>query len=47
MSKKNKKEEGINIYKLKEQYPIQLDTFIEKLDNNIKKDIENGCNTDR
>ncbi len=35
----------INKYKIKEKYPFKLDTFIEKLENNIKKEI-NGSKSD-
>jgi hypothetical protein len=39
--------DNINKYKLKEQYPTKLDLFIEDLDNNTKKEIENGSNSNR
>ena len=41
------KKDKINKYKLKEEYPKKLDIFIQNLDNNIKKDIENWSNTNR
>ena len=40
-------EKNINKYKLKINYSSKLDKFVEKLDDNIKKDIENGSNTNR
>tara|TARA_R110002167_G_scaffold56737_1_gene161013 strand:- start:481 stop:642 length:162 start_codon:yes stop_codon:yes gene_type:complete len=40
-------EKNINKYKLKVNYSSKLDKFVEKLDDNIKKDIDNGSNTYR
>jgi len=37
----------INKYKLKLSYSSKLEKFVEKLDGNTKKDIENGNNTNR
>lgn len=37
----------INKYKLKEQYSTKLNAFVDELDNNLKKDIENGSNANR
>ena len=34
----------INIYKLKERYSLNLDSFIKDLDNNTKKAIDDGRN---
>jgi hypothetical protein len=39
--------EKINKYKLKVNYSSKLEEFVEKLDDNTKKDISNGRNTDR
>ena len=39
--------EKINKYKLKSNYTNKLDKFVCKLDDNIKKDISDGRNTNR
>ena len=37
----------INKYRLKLSYSSKLEKFVDKLDDKIKKDIENGRNTNR
>lgn len=38
-------ESKLNKYKIKQKYTAKLDTFIEELENNIKKEI-NGSKSD-